>query len=118
MPGFVNGSIVPSSAEKTLVSSPHRLVQLTLARSGKAAIHFLRTKPLGATGVVIVFIAGLAALADRALGGVLSKRPTKEKIEANVRDARESWALLGPVPGAEGVALEQRFEQACDRAGR
>ena len=50
-------------AERTLVSSPHRLVRLTLARSGKGAIYFLRTKPLGATGVVIVFVAGLVALA-------------------------------------------------------
>jgi len=50
-------------AETTLVLRPHLLVQLTLARLGKAAIRFLRTKPLGATGVVIVFGAGLIALA-------------------------------------------------------
>ena len=50
-------------ADITLVSSSHRLAQLTLARWGKAAIRFLRTKPLGATGVVIVFVAGLVALA-------------------------------------------------------
>lgn len=50
-------------AERTLSSSPHPLLQLTLARLGQAAIRFLRTKPLGAAGVVIVFVAGLVALA-------------------------------------------------------
>jgi hypothetical protein len=56
-----------------------------------------------------------AALADRALGGVLSKedsRPVRETVE----DARESWSRLGPVPGEEGQALEARFERACRRA--
>lgn len=48
-------------SEKALVSRP-RLLQLTLAKARKAAIHFLRTKPLGATGVVIVLVASLVAL--------------------------------------------------------
>ncbi len=57
-----------------------------------------------------------AALADRALGGVLSKHSGGRSADEVVREARESWARLGPVPGPEGLALEQRFEQACQRA--
>jgi len=49
-------------AERTLVTSPNSLAQLTPARSGKAAIRFLRVKPLGAAGVVIVLVAALVAL--------------------------------------------------------
>ncbi len=57
-----------------------------------------------------------AALADRALGGVLSKAPDPVVIERVVNEARESWVRLGPVPGEPGAALDVRFEAACDRA--
>ena len=47
--------------DKALVSRP-RLVQLALVKAREAAIHFMRTKPLGATGMVIVLVASLVAL--------------------------------------------------------
>ena len=50
-----------TQTEKALVSRI-RLVQLTLSKACKATIHFMRTKPLGATGVVIVLVATLVAL--------------------------------------------------------
>ena len=55
-----------------------------------------------------------AALADRALGGVLAKetRPVREQVG----EAREAWRKLGPVPGTTGEELERRFEDACRRA--
>ncbi len=56
-----------------------------------------------------------AALADRALGGILSKNDTRVAAET-VQEARESWARLGPVPGPDGQALEERFRAACKRA--
>ena len=56
-----------------------------------------------------------AALADRALGGVLSKQ-SERSVGEIIREARESWARLGPVPGPEGVALETRFEDALYHA--
>ena len=57
-----------------------------------------------------------AALADRALGGVLSKQADSQTIKRVLTEARESWARLGPVPGEVGVALEERFRGACNRA--
>ncbi len=56
-----------------------------------------------------------AALSDRALGGVLSKHGGRPPGEL-VAELRESWARLGPVPGAEGIELERRFEDACTKA--
>ncbi len=56
-----------------------------------------------------------AALSDRALGGVLSKHSGRPPTEL-IAELRESWARLGPVPGAEGESLEQRFESACAKA--
>ena len=50
-----------TQTEKALVSRI-RLVQLTLSKACKATIHFMRTKPLGATGVVIVLVATLVAI--------------------------------------------------------
>jgi hypothetical protein len=57
-----------------------------------------------------------AALADRALGGVLSKRADAGTVKRVITEARESWGRLPPVPGAEGAALEERFAAACRRA--
>jgi hypothetical protein len=56
-----------------------------------------------------------AALADRALGGILSKTDSRV-VEEGVREAEESWKRLGPVPGDEGRELEERFRSACRRA--
>jgi hypothetical protein len=55
-----------------------------------------------------------AALADRALGGVLAKetRPVGDQVA----EARDAWRKLGPVPGEGGEELERRFEDACRRA--
>ena len=55
-----------------------------------------------------------AALADRALGGVLAKetRPAGEQVA----EAREAWRKLGPVPGDSGEQLERRFDDACRQA--
>ena len=55
-----------------------------------------------------------AALADRALGGVLAKDtvPAAEQVA----EMRASWRRLGPVPGAAGEELERRFDDACRRA--
>jgi hypothetical protein len=55
-----------------------------------------------------------AALAERALGGVLARdaKPARQVVA----EARESWQRLGPLPGAEGEELERRFAEACRRA--
>lgn len=55
-----------------------------------------------------------AALADRALGGVLAKETVP--IADKVADAKAAWAKLGPVPGTEGEELERRFDEACKQA--
>ncbi len=55
------------------------------------------------------------ALSNNALGGVLSKtggRPIRDVVA----ELEDSWARLGPVPGEEGAALEQRFRAACERS--
>ncbi|HUS64268.1 MAG TPA: DUF349 domain-containing protein [Kofleriaceae bacterium] len=56
-----------------------------------------------------------AALADRALGGVLAKetRPVGDQV----LEVRDAWRRLGPVPGPAGEELERRFTEACRRAG-
>ncbi len=54
-----------------------------------------------------------AALADRALG---VHRAGQRPIAESVADLREQWARLGPIPGDEAVALEDRFAAACERA--
>jgi hypothetical protein len=56
-----------------------------------------------------------AALADRALGGVLAKESKPAAVQ--IAEAREAWRKLGPVPGDAGVELERRFDDACRRAG-
>lgn len=55
-----------------------------------------------------------AALADRALGGILSKDDSRSIAEI-VSELRESWALIPPVPGASGSASEKRFTALCDQ---
>ncbi|MCP4447235.1 MAG: DUF349 domain-containing protein [Myxococcales bacterium] len=55
-----------------------------------------------------------AALADRALGGVLSKTGGRPAAEI-IGELRGEWAEIGPVPGAAGTALVERFEAVCER---
>jgi hypothetical protein len=55
-----------------------------------------------------------AALAERALGGVLAR--DAKPVAQVVAEARESWQRLGPLPGESGEELERRFAEACRRA--
>ena len=54
------------------------------------------------------------ALADRALGGVLSKTAGRPAPEI-VAELREQWSEIGPVPGAPGTELVARFDAVCER---
>ncbi|MBL4633942.1 MAG: DUF349 domain-containing protein [Kofleriaceae bacterium] len=54
-----------------------------------------------------------AALADRALGGIMSKTGGRS-IPEMVAALRADWAEIPPVPGAPGTAAEQRFATLCD----
>ena len=55
-----------------------------------------------------------AALADRALGGVLSKTGGRPAADI-ITELRAEWAEIGLVPGAAGTALAERFEAVCAR---
>jgi len=55
------------------------------------------------------------ALSNNALGGVLAKQESADAAET-IADLRDSWHRLGPVPGPDGVDLEERFERACQRS--
>lgn len=59
-----------------------------------------------------------AALAERALSGSLAKSTDSRATMDTISELRDAWLAIGPVPGAEGQALEQRFEAACERALR
>jgi DNA repair exonuclease SbcCD ATPase subunit len=52
------------------------------------------------------------ALADRALGGVLSRDAGVSPAE-RITEIRAKWLLVGPVPGAPGSALDERFAASC-----
>jgi hypothetical protein len=56
-----------------------------------------------------------AALADRALGGVLSK-DVGPSAQERVAALRLEWEGVAPVPGVAGTALKERFEAACQLA--
>lgn len=55
------------------------------------------------------------ALADRALGGVLSKQAGPSARD-RVAQLRVAWSQIGPVPGATGSSLRERFEASCQLA--
>ncbi len=55
-----------------------------------------------------------SALADRALGGVLSKTGGRSSQEI-VADLKEEWEAISPVPGPEGTMLQQQFEKVCSK---
>lgn len=52
------------------------------------------------------------ALADRALGGVLSRDAGVSAVD-RIAEIRAKWVLVGPVPGAAGTALNERFAASC-----
>ncbi len=54
------------------------------------------------------------ALADRALGGVLSKDAGPSAAD-RISELQAKWPLIGPVPGAEGSALQERFAAVCSQ---
>ncbi len=54
-----------------------------------------------------------SALADRALGGILSKTGGRS-IPEMVTALRADWEKIPPVPGAPGTASEQRFTTLCE----
>jgi hypothetical protein len=56
------------------------------------------------------------ALATNTMGGRGEADARRKAIAEEVRAARESFARLPPVPGAEGEALHARFEAAARRA--
>lgn len=55
------------------------------------------------------------ALAANTIGGRVDEETKWRAAVAAVRDAQSAWRRVGPVPGAEGRALAQRFERACRR---
>jgi hypothetical protein len=52
------------------------------------------------------------ALADRALGGVLSRDAGVSAVD-RIAEIRAKWAAVGPVPGTAGTALDERFAASC-----
>jgi hypothetical protein len=55
------------------------------------------------------------ALASNTIGGGAAEAEARRRAEVDdVRAAQTAWRRLGPVPGDEGVALEERFRKACD----
>jgi len=59
-----------------------------------------------------------AALAQNAMSSSLAASTDGRNIVDTVNDMREAWLAIGPAPGEEGAALQQRFESACERALR
>ncbi len=57
-----------------------------------------------------------AALAENALGSSLAGVTDGRSMTDVIADLRDAWNQLGPVPGDEGVDLEERFAAACERA--
>lgn len=55
------------------------------------------------------------ALAANTIGGRVDEEAKWRAAVAAVREAQSAWRRLGPVPGADGRALAQRFERACRR---
>jgi hypothetical protein len=55
------------------------------------------------------------ALASNTIGGREANEARWHSAAAEVEAAQTAWRRLGPVPGAEGRALAERFEHACRR---
>ena len=58
------------------------------------------------------------ALAQNALSSSLANSTDGRSIADNIADLRNAWLAIGPVPGADGADLEERFQSACQRALR
>ncbi len=59
-----------------------------------------------------------AALAQNALSSALANSTDGRNMADTIADLQEAWLVIGPVPGAEGMELEDRFETACERGLR
>ena len=55
------------------------------------------------------------ALASNTIGGKEAVEQRWNAAAAEIEAAQIAWKRLGPLPGAEGRALAERFEQACRR---
>jgi hypothetical protein len=55
------------------------------------------------------------ALAANTIGGKEAQEARWHSATSEVESAQASWRHLGPMPGAEGTALAERFESACRR---
>lgn len=58
------------------------------------------------------------ALAANALGGKKAAEERQRAQHEELGQIKSAWSRLGPLPGAEGHALQQRFDAACSRAAR
>jgi len=55
------------------------------------------------------------ALAANTIGGKEAQEARWHSATSEVETARTSWQRLGPMPGAEGKALAERFDRACQQ---
>ena len=55
------------------------------------------------------------ALAANTIGGKEAQEARWHSATSEVESAQASWRHLGPIPGAEGKALAERFERACQQ---
>ncbi len=55
------------------------------------------------------------ALAANTIGGKEAEESRWHSATSEVEAAQASWRHLGPMPGAEGEALAERFHRACQR---
>jgi hypothetical protein len=58
------------------------------------------------------------ALAANALGGKRAAEERQRALHEELGQIKSAWSRLGPLPGSEGGALQQRFDAACSRAAR
>jgi hypothetical protein len=55
------------------------------------------------------------ALAANTIGGKEAEEARWHSATSEVESAQASWRHLGPMPGAEGKALAERFDRACQK---
>ncbi len=58
------------------------------------------------------------ALAQNALGGKRAAEERQRAQQEELTQLRNAWSRVGPLPGAEGQTLQQRFDSTCARAAR
>ena len=88
------------------------------ANRGRAERLIARVEKLAASAPAAASSQDLAtrlreALAANTIGGGEKRRHNDDELQA----VRAAWSRLGPLPGEAGRALEQRFHEACRRAG-